>query len=840
MKIVKRLFVIPMLLLSGMAWAEADYQFNPQFLGGGQAMSADLSWVNDGGELPPGQYDVNIYVNTVYVTSHSVSFQMVERGLSPCLTPDVLEKLGIDLHRLVSQATATQRCYSPDMDASDIRVSLDVATMNLQFTVPQGMMINRPRGYISPSSWEYGIHAGFLSYMINGSYREQINGERVRSRPLFAGLNSGLNLGAWRLRDYSTWNRSEGGAKFNRVRTWLQRDLAALRGQLYLGESYTSASLFDAVGVRGVQLNSDDNMLPASQRGYAPVIRGIARSQATVTLSQSGNVIYQTTVPPGEFTIGDLYPTASGGDIEVTQEEEGGSVRRWVVPFASVPNLVREGQAKYAVSLGRYRPQYQQTDPLFVQGELFYGMSHGLTLYSGTQLADNYQALAFGVGQNMGRFGALSLDLTHAHSRLADRQRYDGDSIRLRYSKVLSSTGTRLNFYSWRFSTQGFYNLSDTTRKRMNGGSQVESVDENGTTVTEYHDFYNLRYARKDRHQVLLAQTLSDWGSVSLSWERQGYWNSDRASESLQLSWSSSIGKVSWGAAWQQTRTLWSNQKDNIFSLNASIPLGEVRNATRVSYGVTSSETRDTSHRVGVSGYLPGMDNLNYSFSQRYARDNGYGADLSMQYLGSKGNVSLGYSYTDNSRTLSYGLSGGAVLHEDGVTLGQALGNTNILVKAPGAYGVAVEGRRGVRTDSRGYAVVPWATPYRLNRVALDIRDMPDTAELDSSVVSRIPVDGAMSRADFAIRSGFKAMFSLSYRDNVLPFGTLITQEGSESGSGIVGDNGAVYLSGLAPTGTLIARWDKGESHQCRIDYHLDDTRLNARTGLYIQEGVCR
>lgn len=51
-------------------------------------------------------------------------------------------------------------------------------------------------------------------------------------------------------------------------------------------------------------------------------------------------------------------------------------------------------------------------------------------------------------------------------------------------------------------------------------------------------------------------------------------------------------------------------------------------------------------------------------------------------------------------------MSGGAVLHEDGLTLSQPLGNTNILVKAPGAADVAVSNHKGIKTDSRGYAVI--------------------------------------------------------------------------------------------------------------------------------------
>ncbi|XNM73747.1 fimbria/pilus outer membrane usher protein [Escherichia coli] len=43
---------------------------------------------------------------------------------------------------------------------------------------------------------------------------------------------------------------------------------------------------------RGAQLASDDNMLPDSQRGFAPVIHGIARGTAQVTIKQNGYDIY--------------------------------------------------------------------------------------------------------------------------------------------------------------------------------------------------------------------------------------------------------------------------------------------------------------------------------------------------------------------------------------------------------------------------------------------------------------------------------------------------------------------------------------------------------------------
>jgi outer membrane usher protein len=47
-------------------------------------------------------------------------------------------------------------------------------------------------------------------------------------------------------------------------------------------------------------------MFPDGMRSYAPEIRGVAQSNALVTVRQGNNIIYQTTVPPGPFTAGCL------------------------------------------------------------------------------------------------------------------------------------------------------------------------------------------------------------------------------------------------------------------------------------------------------------------------------------------------------------------------------------------------------------------------------------------------------------------------------------------------------------------------------------------------------
>src|SRR5256885_9527612 len=108
----------------------------------------------------------------------------------------------------------------------------------------------------------------------------------------------------------------------------------------------------DSTSFRGIRLNSDDRMLPDSQRGYAPLVRGVANTNARVTITQNGIKLYETTVAPGAFVINDLYPTGYGGDLQVSITEANGAVRSFAVPYAAVPLSLREGQDRYSLTAG--------------------------------------------------------------------------------------------------------------------------------------------------------------------------------------------------------------------------------------------------------------------------------------------------------------------------------------------------------------------------------------------------------------------------------------------------------------------------------------------------------
>ncbi len=85
------------------------------------------------------------------------------------------------------------------------------------------------------------------------------------------------------------------------------------------------------------------------------------------------------------------------------------------------------------------------------------GLPAGLTAYGGTQLADRYRAVVVGAGRNLGDWGAVSVDVTHARSQLADDSTHQGQSLRFLYAKSLNNYGTNFQLLGYRYSTRGFY-----------------------------------------------------------------------------------------------------------------------------------------------------------------------------------------------------------------------------------------------------------------------------------------------------------------------------------------------------------------------------------------------
>ncbi|WP_158785088.1 fimbria/pilus outer membrane usher protein [Pantoea sp. BAV 3049] len=818
--------------------AFAAETFNPRFLqdGSGNTVVTDLSVFENSRTQAPGDYRVDIWLNNHFIESRNVTFFNSENKtgdteLVPCFKLSALASYGIRTDAfpdLKESNGCVNLAAIPQASAS-----FNFSNQRLLLSIPQAALKSSARGYVSPEQFDEGINAFLLNYRFAGASNTAVSNRAQNNDSQYLNLRPGLNIGAWRLRNYTTWNRSStssGNGKWDSVYTYLQRDIIPLKSQLTLGESTAPSDIFEGVPFRGAQIASDDDMLPESLRGYAPVVRGTARTNAQVIVRQNGYIIYQSYVAPGAFEITDLYATGGSGDLYVTIKEADGSEQNLIVPYASLPVLVREGHLKYSVTSGQYRPYDSAVDKKsFTQATAIYGLPWNITVFGGMQAASNYQSLALGVGKNFGDMGAFSADVINSWATAKDSQKTDGQSLRLRYSKNFYETGTNFAIAGYRYSTRDYYSLPELM--------DTYRYDQNAT----------LREQARNRTELTLNQNLGEKaGALSVSLLREDYWRTDRRMESLALGYNNSYNGISYGVNYSYNRNS-SNlsgerdySKDQIISFNISVPLDRWLSNTWANYSVTSSKPGNTSHSVGLSGTALADNNLSWNAREGYASQGvGNSGNLDADYSGTYGDVSAGYGYDRDMRRLNYGVEGGLLIHKNGATLSQAFGDTAALVVAPGASGVQITNQTGVKTDFRGYTVVPNMTAYRQSDIVLDTTTLPDDVDLDLATVSVVPTRGAIVRARFAAQVGARGIMTLTYKGQPVPFGAMVV-DAAESGKqgSIVGDGGQVYLNGLKPAGNLLVQWGRANDTQCHVRYKLPENK--PESGIQVLNGLCQ
>ena len=130
-------------------------------------------------------------------------------------------------------------------------------------------------------------------------------------------------------------------------------------------------------------------------------------------------------------------------------------------------------------------------------------------------------------------------------------------------------------------------------------------------------------------------------------------------------------------------------------------------------------------------------------------------------------------------------------------------------------------------SDSRGYAVLPYADQYRVNTVTLDPDSLDSETELLTNAKEVVPMRGAIVRAKFDSRIGKKAIIRATHRGTHVPYGSVIKEE-TLNITNIVGPEGLSYLSGLSNQGTLKVSWGQDEDESCSGPYVLENTVDNS------------
>ncbi|ECC1669372.1 outer membrane usher protein [Salmonella enterica] len=851
----KTLLAVCCALLYSQPGLTADVvEYDSSFLMGDGAASIDVSRYSDGNPTPVGTYTVKVFVNEKPVASQTIPFIDVgKKSAEACLTPKNLAQLHIKQPEIVGEKAVLKRGDEESDDCLNLpalidqsSVEFDMGDQRLDITVPQAWVNKGYEGYVEPSLWESGIPAALLSYNING-YHNTNNG--VDNDSMYAAFNTGVNLGTWRFRANGNYNwDKDNGSNFDFQNRYVQRDLPALRSQLIMGESYTTGETFDSVSIRGVRLYSDSRMLPSQLANYAPVIRGVANTNAKVTVTQSGYKIYEATVPPGPFEINDLSPSGYGSDLIVTIEEADGSKRTFSQPFSSVMQMQKPGVGRWDFSAGEVNDDDIHDKPYLAQGTYYYGLNNYLTAYSGIQGTNNhYLAGLIGVGLNT-PFGALALDVTHSRTEIPDDKTYQGQSYRLTWNKLIEPTNTSFNVAAYRYSTQDYLGLNDALQliddAKYNDDDQRDTMD---------------NYARmKNQITLSISQPLqdgeTDYGSFYLSGSWTDYWATGDSRSDYTLGYGKGF---SWGSMSINLQRTWDEdgEKDDSLYINLSIPLANLLGGEDRRSGFTSLSTQmrtdfNGGHNLSMNSSGNNEDNtLNYSVNTGYTmqKEDKNISDVGgyVSYQSPWGDISASASANnDSNRQYSLSTDGGFILHSGGLTFtNDNFSNSDalVLVKAPGAKGARINGG-GSTIDRWGYGASNALSAYRENQVSLDIDTLENDVELKSTSTMLVPRDGAVVFASFETDQGRSAIITMTRNDGkTIPFGAEVFEGNTPIGN--MGQGGQAFVRGINDRGELTVRWfENNQPTRCSATYQLPTDQQTVGSGqtLLLNNITCR
>ncbi|WP_408673384.1 outer membrane usher protein [Xenorhabdus szentirmaii] len=807
----KPLSALVLFTLSGIQESHSNPQieFNTDALDISERANIDLNKFSRAGYIMPGNYMMAARVNkNLLQDTYSIHFFEPAddpKGSEACISPELVKQIALkpeweDKLGWFNNGQCLDLNTLPGVSARG-----DLTTYTLYLIVPKIYLEYDLPDWDPPSRWDNGVAGLMFDYNFNAQTTKPNHGSSDHN--ISANGTAGMNAGAWRFR--ANWQaryhrtKSHGDKSgYSNDREWdwsryyMYRALPRLEAKLTLGEDYLNSNMFDSFRFTGVSLVTDENMLPPNLRGYAPEVTGVARSNAKVTISQQGRVLYETQVSSGPFRIQDLSD-AVAGVLDVRVEEQDGGAQEFQVNTANIPYLTRPGRVQYKLIGGQStNEKHRREGPAFGLGEFSWGINNGWSLYGGALAAGNYNALSLGIGRDLMVLGALSLDVTESRAKLPGEDKtLTGGSYRLSYSKRFDEYNSQVTFAGYRFSERDFMNMDQYIDRRYRN-----THSDSG----------------KELYTIILNKQFTDIGlSAHFNYSHQTYWNrptNDRYN--ISLSKYVDIGRYkNININLSAYRNNFDNKKDDGVYLGFSIPWGD---RGTLSYSGNLNRQGNTNN----VGYFDRLDDRNnYRISAGNNIDGKASVDGYYTHYGDKALLTASASYQDGGNTAAaLGLQGGMTVTANGAALHRINmpGATRLMVDTEGISNVPIRGfGSAVHTNYFGKAVLSDVNSYYRNKANIDLDNLPDDVEALRSVQQATLTEGAIGYRKFQVISGIKAMTVIRLPDGSFPpFGATVTNADQRE-IGIVSDEGFAYLSGMNKGQKLQLHWD-GQV-QCEI-----------------------
>lgn len=198
---------IALALLAAIQPASADDEFNLRILELDTPLentSTLKNFINDNGLLA-GSYPTTIMWDRDVLDTRTLTYVLSDdkQHLLPELTKADLREYGVKVDTIPDLKELDDEAYVRDIShfIENARYDYDQDNQTLKLVIPQIYRDRAVAGAINPKFWDDGAPAAWTSYQFSGSQQHYSSGN---SSSTWLGLESGMNLGAWRLRNNST------------------------------------------------------------------------------------------------------------------------------------------------------------------------------------------------------------------------------------------------------------------------------------------------------------------------------------------------------------------------------------------------------------------------------------------------------------------------------------------------------------------------------------------------------------------------------------------------------------------------------------------------------------
>lgn len=784
-------------------------EFNADVLDASERSEVDLSTFVNENYISPGDYWLQIKINNNTLPRQKITFLPDDNAVSksvPCLPPKLIKSLSLKENiRQKIAYTHDNSCLNIDA-IPDVKINNSIGKGEIEIIIPQAWMKYSDPNWTPPEMWDDGIPGILLDYNVSGQINKRIDNDKSIFRSISSYGSVGGNVGSWRVRaDYQGQvNENKFGRKhdFSWNRIYAYRALPDHASILSVGEQFLNSNVFNSFRFTGMNIRSDERMLPPALRGYAPQIQGVANDNAKITVSQDGRIIYETTVPAGPFLIQDLS-NAVKGKLDVRIEEQNGKISSYQINTSATPYLTRPGMVRYNIALGiPSTANHRVVDNLFATADASWGMSNHWTLYGGALVGGMYNAWNVGVGVDLNRLGAMTFDITQSIANLPKEGMVNGMSFNINYAKHFDSIDSQISFAGYRFSQKKFMDMNQYQSLRYNNNehNSLEMRDKQAFTVSFNKTFW------RDNSDLTF--------TTFLNYTEQDYWNMSKTKRfDLSASKSFSLGKIKdISSSIMLYKTKYEKYNDYGGMLSFSIPVSQGK---RVSYTAQVANRNNVTHMASYSDYADpnntwlisgGMTEKNKAIARGYYTHSFPEASLTLNSSMQQG------SYVSAGGTLRGGMTAtqhGAALHRN-----NSPGSSRIMIDTGGVADIPINQGRAV-SNRFGLAVLPDVSSYYDTVARIDVKKLPDDVEATRGIVQGTLTEGAIGYRNFDVIKGKKVYAVLrTAQGKTPPFGALVKTESGREVT-VVNDDGSVYLTGVQSGEKLNVIWSG--SKKCQV-----------------------